>query len=103
MVSFIQSSVFAAWLRGLNDEGAKAHILRRISSAELGHFGDCKSVGEGMSERRIHHGPGYRLYFIRRGSTVYVLLCGGNKSTQKRDIQAAKKIARLIKEQANDA
>lgn len=103
MLSFVQSSVFAAWLHGLRDDGAKAQILRRLSSAELGNFGDCKSVGDGISEMRIHHGPGYRLYFMRSGNTVYVLLCGGDKSTQKKDIQTAKKIARSIKEQANDS
>ncbi len=97
MNTLIQSSVFAAWLRALTDDVAKAHILRRISSAELGNFGDCEPVGEGVSEMRIHHGPGYRVYFIRRGGAIYVLLCGGSKASQKRDIKRAKELARELK------
>lgn len=62
----------------------------RIRSAQAGNFGDCAPVGEGVSEMRIHAGPGYRVYYARRGETVYLLLCGGDKSRQKRDIQQAK-------------
>lgn len=97
MNTLIQSSVFVGWLRGLADDFAKAHILRRISSAELGNFGDCEPVGEGVSEMRVHHGPGYRVYFIRRGGAIYVLLCGGSKASQKRDIKRAKEMARELK------
>jgi len=97
MNTLIQSSVFSGWLRALSDDVAKAHILRRISSAELGNFGDCEPVGEGVSEMRVHHGPGYRVYFIRRGGAIYVLLCGGNKSSQNRDIKRAKQMARELK------
>ena len=97
MNTLIQSSVFADWLRALADNLAKAQILRRIASAELGNFGDCVPVGEGVSEMRVHTGPGYRVYFVRRGGAVYVLLCGGNKSSQKRDIKRAKDMAQELK------
>jgi putative addiction module killer protein len=100
MYTLIQSSVFAQWLRKMNDEVGKAAILRRISNAELGNFGDCETVGDGVSEMRVHVGPGYRVYFMRQGLTVYFLLCGGNKASQKRDIQTAKTIAKLWKEQS---
>lgn len=89
--------MFSVWLRALTDDVAKAHILRRISGAELGNFGDCEPVGEGVSEMRVHSGPGYRVYFIRSSSAIYVLLCGGNKASQKRDIKRAKLMARELK------
>lgn len=97
MNTLIQSSVFAAWLRALTDDVAKANILRRIASAELGNFGDCEPVGEGVSEMRVHHGAGYRVYFIRSGGAIYVLLCGGSKAGPKRDIKRAKEMARELK------
>jgi putative addiction module killer protein len=97
MNTLIQSSVFSDWLRSLSDDVAKAHILRRIASAELGNFGDCEPVGEGVSEMRVHFGPGYRVYFIRRGGAIYVLLCGGSKASQKRDIKRAKVMAQQLK------
>jgi putative addiction module killer protein len=93
----VQSSVFAAWLRGLEDDIAKAAILRRLASAELGNLGDWQPVGEGVSEMRVHHGAGYRAYFVRNGNTVYVLLCGGSKASQKRDIKVAKQLAQELK------
>jgi putative addiction module killer protein len=99
MNTMVQSPLFSVWLRELRDEVAKALILRRMISAELGNFGDCQPVGEGVSEMRVHHGPGYRVYFVRQGATVYVLLCGGNKASQKKDIRIAKKMARDMKEQ----
>jgi putative addiction module killer protein len=70
----------------------KARIIARIRSAEHGNFGDCEPVGEGVSEMRIHTGPGYRVYYSRRGKIVYLLLSGGDKSSQKRDIKRAKAI-----------
>jgi putative addiction module killer protein len=98
MLTFIRSSEFDAWLSGLADQKGKARILARIVSATFGNFGDCKPVGDGISEMRIHVGPGYRVYYIRTGDTVYVLLAGGDKSTQARDIKRAKDIARMWKE-----
>lgn len=100
MLTFIQTNSFADWFEGLSDESAKVRILDRLTKATLGHFGDCEPIGEGVSEMRIHIGAGYRLYFVRIGTVVYVLLCGGNKSTQKRDIAKAKKLAREIQRDA---
>ena len=93
MFIFEATAVFREWLSSLRDTKAKARILSRIRSAELGNLGDCSPVGEGVSEMRIHYGPGYRLYFKRTGDIVYLLLIGGNKSSQKRDIAAALKMA----------
>ena len=98
MNTFVRSSDFDAWLSGLADQKVKARILARLRSATLGNFGDCEPVGEGISEMRIHFGPGYRVYFVRTGTTIYVLLAGGDKSSQKRDIARAKKMARELKE-----
>jgi putative addiction module killer protein len=96
-LTFISSSVFTNWLDGLTDKIAKARILDRLANAKLGHFGDCEPVGEGISEMRIHIGAGYRVYFVRMGSVVYMLLCSGNKSSQKRDIATAKQMAAKLK------
>jgi putative addiction module killer protein len=98
MYTFLRSVVFAEWLDRLADEKAKARIAVRIISAELGNLGDCAPVGDGIFEMRIHFGPGYRLYFTRRGKLVYLLLCGGDKSTQKRDIKRAKGMLAALKE-----
>lgn len=76
---------------------SKAKIIARIESARRGNFGDCKQVGEGVSEMRIHGRTGYRIYFTRSGLTVYILLVGGEKSTQKKDIKRAIGLAREIK------
>src|SRR5882724_5376761 len=81
----------------LADQKAKARILARLTSATFGNFGDCAPVGEGVSEMRIHFGAGYRIYYARTGSTVYVLLAGGAKASQTRDIAKAKKMARELK------
>jgi len=98
MLTIVGSSDFDAWLSALADSKAKARILARLRSATLGNFGDCKPVGEGVSEMRVHVGPGYRVYFTRTGSSVYVLLIGGDKSSQQRDIARAKRMARELKE-----
>lgn len=84
---------FDKWLRGLADKIGKARILQRLDSAALGNFGDCEPVGSGVSEMRVHYGPGYRVYFTRRAGVVYLLLLGGDKSSQKRDIKQAIKLA----------
>jgi putative addiction module killer protein len=92
MNELVMTSEFEAWLTALTDERARGRIASRIQSAGLGHFGDCKPVGAGVSEMRIHTGSGYRVYYARRGRVVYLLLCGGDKSSQKRDVGLAKSI-----------
>lgn len=96
MNTFLRSDEFDAWLAGLKDRLGRARIVHRIRSAEHGNFGDCEPVGEGVSEMRIHFGPGYRAYFTRRGEVVYLLLLGGDKSSQKRDIKRAIEMARVL-------
>jgi putative addiction module killer protein len=98
MYTIFRSDVFAEWLNNLADEKAKARIAVRIISAENGNFGDCAPVGDGVSEMRVHFGPGYRLYFTRRRKVIYLLLCGGDKSSQKRDIKRAKAMLAALKE-----
>ena len=82
---------FRAWLEGLRDRQARARVRVRINRVRLGNFGDSKSVGDGVSELRIPHGPGYRIYFGRKGQTVVILLHGGDKSTQANDIALARR------------
>jgi putative addiction module killer protein len=91
-----QTDEFGAWLNRLKDAVARAIILRRIDRVASGNFGDVKAVGDGVSELRIDHGPGYRVYFARRGKTVIVLLCAGDKSSQAKDILRAKALSREI-------
>jgi putative addiction module killer protein len=98
MFALRRSAVFDDWLTGLADHKAKARITARLIRAELGNFGDCRPVGDGVSEMRIDVGPGYRIYFVRDGASVYVLLVGGDKGSQKRDIRQAKAMARELKE-----
>lgn len=96
MISFERSEEFNAWLLTLKDKLGRARIIQRIRSAEHGNFGDCEPVGEGVSEMRLHIGPGYRVYFSRRAEVVYLLLIGGDKSSQKRDIKRAIEMARAL-------
>lgn len=98
MITFVRHADFDDWLRSLRDAKGKARILARIKSAEAGNFGDCEPVGDGVSEMRVHVGPGYRVYFVRHGAVVYVLLCGGDKATQERDIRRAKELAREVRD-----
>jgi putative addiction module killer protein len=98
MNTILRTDVFDAWLSKLKDSRAKARIIKRVRSAERGNLGDCKPVGAGISELRIHFSPGYRVYFMRTGDVVYLLLCGGTKRTQLSDIAKAKELARLFKE-----
>jgi putative addiction module killer protein len=93
MLEIIKSSVFDAWLNGLRDVRANARIISRLDRLALGNPGDVRPVGEGISEMRIDYGPGYRVYFMRRGELVVVLLCGGDKSTQDADIAKARQLA----------
>ena len=85
-------------LLALKDIRGRARIVARVNSAEEGNFGDCAPVGEGVSEMRVHFGPGYRLYFAQEDKTVYLLLVGGDKKTQTKDIQRAKEIWHKLKE-----
>ncbi|NTW84448.1 MAG: type II toxin-antitoxin system RelE/ParE family toxin [Chlorobiaceae bacterium] len=98
MNTILRSSDFDIWLKKLNDQQAKDKILIRLKRATKGNFGDCKPVGEGISELRIDTGPGYRVYFTQTGNMIYLLLAGGDKSTQEKDIARAKLIAREFKE-----
>jgi putative addiction module killer protein len=95
--TLLRSSDFDEWLSHLADQKAKARILARLRSATLGNFGDSEPVGEGVSEMRVHVGAGYRAYYARTGSTVYVLLAGGTKASQAKDIAKAKRMAREIR------
>jgi putative addiction module killer protein len=93
MFELKQTDTFRAWWTRLKDERAKGLIASRLSRLAYGHVGDVAPVGDGISELRIHHGPGYRVYFRKRGKTVVILLCGGDKSSQAKDIKAAKRLA----------
>ncbi len=94
MVEVRETEVFSKWLRELRDRQARARIQTRIDRLQLGLAGDAKPVGEGVSELRIDYGPAYRVYFARRGRELLILLAGGDKSTQDRDIETALKLAR---------
>jgi len=83
-------SPYAEWLEGLRDARAKAKVIMQVDKMELGLFGDSQPIGEGLSELRIHYGPGYRVYYGKERQQVYLLLCGGDKSTQSKDIKQAK-------------
>ncbi len=96
MNTILRSEEFDTWLSALKDKLGRARIIHRIRSAGHGNFGDCEPVGEGVSEMRIHFGPGYRVYYTRRGEVIYLLLLGGDKSSQKRDIKRALEMARTL-------
>jgi putative addiction module killer protein len=83
MFNFERSQAFADWLDSLRDTIGKARIIARLRAAEHGNFGDCESVGEAVYEMRVHYGPGYRMYFTRRGEVVYLLLVGGRQVDSK--------------------
>ena len=92
----VATNIFKKWHDGLKDVSAKARIDRRIKRAARGDYGDVEPVGENVSELRFHFGPGYRVYFTERNGMLLILLAGGDKSTQRRDIERAKEIARTI-------
>lgn len=98
MNQFIATDTYSHWFSSLRDIQAKARINARLRRAELGNFGDCEPVGEGVAEMRIHHGPGYRVYWVQRGQEIFILLAGGDKSTQAKDIKTALQLARQVKE-----
>lgn len=93
MLELRQTEGFEAWLGDLPDERARDRINARIGRLERGLFGDVKSVGGGVSEMRLDYGPGYRLYFTRRGQVIVILLCGGDKGSQAKDIRLARSLA----------
>lgn len=94
MYTILRSATFDRWLGRLRDRRAVNRIVARLLAAENGHLGDVRPVGDGVSEMRINYGPGYRVYFITRGTELIVLLCGGDKDSQRRDIERAKRMAR---------
>jgi putative addiction module killer protein len=94
VIEIRQTDEFKYWLLGLRDMKAKARIAARIARAENGNLGDTKPVGDGVREMRIDHGPGYRVYFRQRGTVLVILLCGGDKSTQRSDIRRALELAK---------
>lgn len=98
MIEVRKTDLFAEWLDGLRDILARARIQARIERLAGGNPGDVEPVGEGVSELRIHYGPGYRVYFKRRGQELIILLAGGDKSTQGQDIKTALKLARNLPE-----
>lgn len=97
MRTVLTTEVFDTWIARLGDARAKARIYARIRRAEQGNLGDCVPVGEGVAEMRIHFGPGYRVYFVQRGLEFVILLAGGDKSTQSKDIRLSLELARQLK------
>jgi putative addiction module killer protein len=95
-----ETAEFADWFTRLRDERARARIAQRIDRLARGNPGDVEAVGEGVGEMRIHYGPGYRIYFVQRGEVVAVLLCGGDKRTQTKDIATAKRLAKRWKDES---
>ena len=96
MIEIRQTETYRKWFGRLKDRTARARIDVRIRRLSLGNTGDTKPVGNGVSELRVDYGPGYRVYFVRKGDTVVILLCGGDKSTQKKDIQNAHSLAQQV-------
>lgn len=97
-VEVLRTDEFDRWVESLRDWRARAHIVRRIGRMEVGLLGDVKSVGGRVSEARIDYGPGYRIYFTRRGRQLVLLLCGGDKSSQARDIKRAMEMAETLED-----
>ena len=98
MIEIRKTDVFVLWLDGLRDIQARARVQARIERLAVGNPGDVEPVGEGVSELRINYGPGYRVYFKKRGRELVILLAGGDKNTQAKDIKAALRLARDISE-----
>jgi putative addiction module killer protein len=96
-----QTELFEAWLDSLNDRDAQKAIVREIVKMRGGLFGDHKSLGDKVAEARIHHGPGYRLYYTKIGKTIYLMLGGGTKKTQRSDIETAIKLSKEWRQQDN--
>ena len=98
MIEVRQTSVFSQWFDALRDRNAKARIDVRIRRLSLGNAGDVRPAGGGISELRIDYGPGYRVYFVQRGETLVVLLCGGDKRTQSKDIRRAQELSEALED-----
>lgn|SRR5690606_9785244 len=96
MYTVLTTAAFDAWFEHIRDRLARVRILARIKRLEQGLHGDCKHLGDHLQELRIDHGPGYRVYFVRQKDEIIVLLCGGNKSTQQRDIDKARALAAAV-------
>ena len=96
MVEVRQTNEFSAWLRRLRDANAAARIVGRIRRMEQGNPGDTRSVGKGIMEMRIDYGPGYRIYYLHGGAEIVILLCGGDKRTQRQDIKRAQLLAEAL-------
>jgi len=94
VIEIRETETFSTWLRALRDSQSRARIAARIRRLAFGNLGDASPVGGGVSELRIHCGPGYRVYYVQRGAVLIILLCGGDKSTQVRDIATAKRLAK---------
>ncbi len=94
MIEIRETETFSSWLTALRDDRARAKIAVRVRRLAFGNPGDVTPVGEGVSELRVHTGAGYRVYFVQRGALLILLLCGGDKSTQSKDIAAAKRLAK---------
>ena len=96
MIEVRMTVAFMRWFEDLKDQRARDRVVARLRRFELENFGDVKPVGEGVSEARIDYGPGYRLYFVKQAMVTVVMLCAGDKASQKRDIAAAKAMAREL-------
>jgi putative addiction module killer protein len=96
MVEVHRTEEFSGWLHRLKDANAVARIVGRIRRMEMGNSGDTKSVGHGILEMRIDYGPGYRIYYVHRAAQIVILLCGGDKRTQSKDIKRAQKLAETL-------
>jgi putative addiction module killer protein len=98
MVTILKTRKFIKWLLDLKDLKGKARIQARIDKLEFGHMGDCSTIESGLFELRVHYGPGYRVYFMKRGQEIIILLAGGDKSSQLKDIKLASKLSKEIQE-----
>lgn len=96
MLELRETEAFSSWLRRLRDPTGRARIAARLRRLAFGHAGDVRPVGEGVSELRIPYGPGYRVYYVQRGPVLIFLLCGGDKQSQARDIEQAKRLAKEV-------
>ena len=100
MIEIRETDIYKKWFHSLNDKRAKARIDVRIKRVSLGNFGDVQPVGNGVSELKIDYGAGYRVYFVKQGNLIVILLCGGDKSTQSKDILKAHELAQSLKDQS---